>query len=162
MDVISGNTSDSPSLGGIIRERRESMGLTQKQLAAAVGSCSPKTISQYEKGKCPAEVETYFSLAETLRLTPNDIAPKRLMENAASGMGDYARLTVGNKRIVDQLIIGVLKIQNENAESLTDSIGPSDAETASDAEGETEADAETAAETGADSAAGTDGADDEG
>ena len=160
MDMISGG--GNLALGGIIRERRESMGLTQKQLAAAVGNCSPKTISLYEKGKCPTEVETYFSLAEILRLTPNDIAPKRLMENAASGMGDYARLTVGNKRIVDQLIIGVLKIQNESAEAQTDSAGPADTETASGADARTEADAGTAAEIGTAGVTGTDSADNEG
>ena len=117
MAMSSGDALGNMALGGIIKERRESMGMTQKELAAAVGNCSPKTISLYEKGKCPTEVETYFSLAEALHLTPNDLAPKRLMENAESGMSDYARLNTGNQRIVDQLIIGVLKLQNENAES---------------------------------------------
>ena len=112
MDMSSGDT-----MGGVIRQRRESMGMTQKELAEAVGNCSPRTISLYEKGKCPSDVETYFSLAETLRLTPNDLAPKRLMENAESGMSDYARLNTSNQRIVDQLIIGVLKIQDEDTES---------------------------------------------
>ena len=116
MGIHSEEGSGNPSFGGIIRKRRESMGLTQKQLAAAVGNCSAKTISQYENGKCPAEVETYFSLAEALRVTPNDLAPRRLMENAASGMGDYARLNDTYQRIVDQFIGVVLETQNGDAQ----------------------------------------------
>ena len=122
MDVHVDDASGGMSFGVVIRERRESMGLTQKELAAVVGNCSARTISQYEKGKCPTEVETYFNLAETLRLTPNDLSPRNLLDNAASGMSDYARLNSNNQRIVDQLINGVLKIQNEATEGSGESV----------------------------------------
>lgn len=116
MGMRSEEMTGSQSLGGVIRHLRKSRGMTRKELAALIGNCTEKTISQYENGTRPMEVEMYFSLVEALRVTPNELAPKHLLENAASGLGDYARLSGSNQRMIDQFIGVVLKKQTADGD----------------------------------------------
>lgn len=118
MGMTSEEAKGYKPLGEELRRLRKSKKMTRKELAAVVGNgCSEKTISQYENGSRPMEVETYFSLVEALRVTPNDLAPSGLMENATSSLGNYARLNGRNQSLIDQFIGVVLKRQNGNDEA---------------------------------------------
>lgn len=61
------NTSNSP-----IAQRRIALGMTQKQLAEAVG-CSPKDICRWELGKCEPRINSLLRLAEALNCTVDDL-----------------------------------------------------------------------------------------
>jgi transcriptional regulator with XRE-family HTH domain len=67
---------DIAIVGKLIRIQREHIGMTQLDLAekAMVGE---KTISRLEQGKSNMRIETFFTLAAALCVTPNDISPPR-------------------------------------------------------------------------------------
>ena len=92
-------------LGHEIQRVRESKGMTREQLVARMDSpCSETVLRQYENGKLDMNVEVFFDLTKALGVTPNDLAPRNVMENAVSGLGDYARLNGANKDAADQMI----------------------------------------------------------
>ena len=65
MGMTSEEAKGYKPLGEELRRLRKSKKMTRKELAAVVGNgCSEKTISQYENGSRPMEVETYFFLEE--------------------------------------------------------------------------------------------------
>ena len=68
--------ADITTVGKLIRIQREHIGMTQLDLAekAMVGE---KTISRLEQGKSNMRIETFFTLAAALCVTPNDISPPR-------------------------------------------------------------------------------------
>ena len=68
--------ADISTVGKLIRIQREHIGMTQLDLAekAMVGE---KTISRLEQGKSNMRIETFFTLAAALCVTPNDISPPR-------------------------------------------------------------------------------------
>lgn len=61
------NTGSSP-----IAQRRIALGMTQKQLAEAVG-CSPKDICRWELGKCEPRINSLLRLAEALNCTVDEL-----------------------------------------------------------------------------------------
>lgn len=55
--------------GKLIRERRRALGMTQMQLAVAVGACSIAVVSGWELGRTVASVPKLKKLAEVLGVT---------------------------------------------------------------------------------------------
>lgn len=99
-------------IGDRIRKVRESKGMSREELALLMGGdCTEETVRQYEDGVVLMDVDTLFSATRALGVTPNDIAPSDAMEGAASALGDYARLSGKNKRMVDQVISIFLRDQ---------------------------------------------------
>ena len=55
--------------GKLMKERREELGLTQMQLAVAVGASSVTQVSNWERGRVVASVAKLRKLAEVLGVT---------------------------------------------------------------------------------------------
>lgn len=55
--------------GKLMRERRRALGMTQMQLAVAVGACSVAVVSGWERGRTVASVPKLRKLAEVLGVT---------------------------------------------------------------------------------------------
>lgn len=101
---------NSKRVGKAIQRVRESKGMTRGELAEILGA-DEEAVTQYEDGSVLMDVDTMFSMTKALGVTPNDIAPGSVMESAASGLGDYARLNDKGKRMVDQVIAMFLRDQ---------------------------------------------------
>ena len=115
MAAQSGEVRGNQPLGVRLKQVRESRGMSQRELAEAVGNhCTDKNISQYENGTRSMDADTFFSLAAALRVTPNELAPETLTQNAASGMSDYAKLDDENQAMIDQFIGVILGRQRAN------------------------------------------------
>lgn len=74
------NTLDLIEVGNLIRKQRESRGLTQFELASLAG-IGEKTISRLELGK-NMKLMTFFTLADALSISPNELSPSRFSESA--------------------------------------------------------------------------------
>lgn len=70
-----------------LRACRDAAGLTQPQVAAALG-VSPKAVSSWETGRVELGADHVLSLARLLRCTPNDILGYEGESDAARGR-DY-------------------------------------------------------------------------
>lgn len=68
---------DFIEVGDLIRKIRESASMTQADLSEKAGF-GEKTLSRLEMGKSNMRIDTFFTLAEALGVTPNDISPSRL------------------------------------------------------------------------------------
>lgn len=55
--------------GKLMKERREELGMTQMQLAFAVGASSVTQVSNWERGRVVASVSKLRKLAEVLGVT---------------------------------------------------------------------------------------------
>lgn len=55
--------------GKLMKERREELGMTQIQLAVAVGASSVTQVSNWERGRVVASVPKLRKLAEVLGVT---------------------------------------------------------------------------------------------
>lgn len=55
--------------GKLMKERREELGMTQMQLAMAVGASSVTQVSNWERGRVVASVSKLRKLAEVLGVT---------------------------------------------------------------------------------------------
>ena len=55
--------------GKLMKERREELGMTQMQLAVAVGASSVTQVSNWERGRVVASVSKLRKLAEVLGVT---------------------------------------------------------------------------------------------
>lgn len=104
------NQKNGKRIGSAIQRVRESKGMTRGELAAILGA-DEDAVTQYEDGTILMDVDTLFAVTMALGVTPNDIAPGSVMESAASGLGDYARLSDKSKRMVDQVITMFLRDQ---------------------------------------------------
>ena len=92
---------DEP-IGRSIRRIRESVGMSRAQLAEGIG-CTDEMIAQYEDGTRPMETTVFFSVAQTLGVTPNDFAPKSMREKAP-GLFGYAKLNGTHREIIDSVV----------------------------------------------------------
>lgn len=59
-------------MGAKIRERREAAGMSQKQLAAALG-VDPSAVSLWESGKTYPSYTNILKLSEVLNCNPGDL-----------------------------------------------------------------------------------------
>lgn len=71
-------TDDLIEVGSLIRKWRENIGMTQLELSEKAG-LGEKTISRLEIGKSNMRIDTLFTLADALGITPNDMAPSRFV-----------------------------------------------------------------------------------
>lgn len=55
--------------GKLIKKRRKELGMTQMQLAVAVGACSVAIVSSWERGATVASVPKLKKLSEVLGVT---------------------------------------------------------------------------------------------
>ena len=68
---------DFIEVGDLIRKCRENASMTQADLSEKAGF-GEKTLSRLEMGKSNMRIDTFFTLADALSVTPNDISPSRL------------------------------------------------------------------------------------
>jgi transcriptional regulator with XRE-family HTH domain len=59
--------------GKLMRERRRALGMTQMQLAVAVGACSIAVVSGWECGRTVASVPKLKKLAEVLGVSMEEL-----------------------------------------------------------------------------------------
>lgn len=59
--------------GKLIKERRRALGMTQMQLAVAVGACSIAVVSGWERGRTVASVPKLRKLAEVLGVSMEEL-----------------------------------------------------------------------------------------
>lgn len=104
-------------LGAEIKRVRESRFMTRDQVLSRMENpCTKAELREYEDGNQCMDVEVFFDLTRALCVTPNDLAPKGVMERSASALGDYSRLNNRNKRITNDLITTFLKMQREDGQ----------------------------------------------
>lgn len=103
---------DEP-IGNSIRRVRESVGMTREQLADGIG-CTDEMISQYEDGIRPLETTVFFSIVQTLGVTPNDFAPKSMREKAP-GLFGYAKLNTMHRNVIDNVVTAFLREESRTA-----------------------------------------------
>lgn len=59
--------------GKLMRERRRALGMTQMQLAVAVGACSIAVVSGWERGRTVASVPKLKKLSEVLGVSMEEL-----------------------------------------------------------------------------------------
>lgn len=59
--------------GKLMKERRRALGMTQMQLAVAVGACSIAVVSGWERGRTVASVPKLKKLAEVLGVSMEEL-----------------------------------------------------------------------------------------
>lgn len=59
--------------GKLMRERRRALGMTQMQLAVAVGACSVAVVSGWERGRTVASVPKLKKLADVLGVSMEEL-----------------------------------------------------------------------------------------
>ena len=100
-------SSEIVEVGNLIRKQRELRKLTQFDLAALAG-VGEKTISRLELGK-NMKIQTFFTLAKALGVTPNDISPAYFANNEdAHLVQKFATLTEIQKKRVYQILYAVI------------------------------------------------------
>lgn len=65
--------TEASRLGGAIKQRRTEVGLTQGDLAVAVGFSAPQTVSDIERGEREVKAWELIRIARALRTTPDDL-----------------------------------------------------------------------------------------
>ena len=103
---------DLITVGNLIRIHREKIGMTQLELSekASVGE---KTISRLELGKSSMRIDTFFTLAAALQVTPNDISPVRYTVAGQDSRftdfaSQYALLDDKKKQFIYDVIIAMI------------------------------------------------------
>ena len=106
--VVSKNTyrEDLATTGEKIRYWRKRGGYTQDALAERIGgNCTGKQVSYWENGTHEIGLQSFFMIAEALGVTPNDLAPGRLMETALTPQNPlYQKLGAADRENVDYMI----------------------------------------------------------
>jgi transcriptional regulator with XRE-family HTH domain len=92
-----------PMIGSIIKELRKKKGLTQEELAKAVG-VSRLTVSMWESGKASPKAEFLKKLAEVLEVNVNDLLGLEDKLTTGALMGDLFSV----KEIADKFLKEVL------------------------------------------------------
>lgn len=64
----------------MLKEIREKRGLTQAQLAKALGYTSPQFISNWERGICQPPPEKFPKIAKLLKISVNTLIDLRLKQ----------------------------------------------------------------------------------
>ena len=103
--------TDLIEVGNNIRKARESLNLTQYELAEIAGF-GEKTISKLELGK-NMRIMTFFALAEVLGITPNELSPSRLLKGCTNAdqqlpVDKLALLSDVQKKLVFKIIVAAI------------------------------------------------------
>lgn len=70
-------SSNKETTGSLIRFYRKSRGLTQEQLAEAIGAKGSNRISQYESGKRFPDPDVQEAIADALNISVRDLVPDK-------------------------------------------------------------------------------------
>lgn len=106
---------DSPDLieiGKRIRARRIELGLSQKELAAAA-DISFNTVSRVEGAQSSCSIESLFTLADILKVTPNELSPARFRHSLSKSPlseldNKFAQLTPTNQQLILKAVSAML------------------------------------------------------
>ena len=106
---------DSPELieiGKKIRDRRIKLGLSQKELAAAV-DISYNTVSRIESAQSSCSIESFLTMADILKVTPNELSPARFRYSSSKSPLSaldtrFAQLSPANQQLVLQSMSAML------------------------------------------------------
>ena len=106
---------DSPDLieiGKKIRDRRIKLGLSQKELAAAV-DISYNTVSRIESAQSSCSIESFLTMADILKVTPNELSPARFRYSSSKSPLSaldtrFAQLSPANQQLVLQSMSALL------------------------------------------------------
>ena len=106
---------DSPDLieiGKKIRDRRIQLGLSQKELATAV-DISYNTVSRIESAQSSCSIESFLTMADILKVTPNELSPARFRYSSSKSPlsaldTKFAQLSPANQQLVLQSISAML------------------------------------------------------
>lgn len=106
---------DSPDLieiGKKIRDRRIKLGLSQKELAAAV-DISYNTVSRIESAQSSCSIESFLTMADILKVTPNELSPARFRYSSSKSPLSaldtrFAQLSPANQQLVLQSMSAML------------------------------------------------------
>lgn len=106
---------DSPDLieiGKKIRDRRIELGLSQKELAAAV-DISYNTVSRIESAQSSCSIESFLTMADILKVTPNELSPARFRYSSSKSPlsaldTKFAQLSPANQQLVLQSMSALL------------------------------------------------------
>ena len=106
---------DSPDLieiGKKIRDRRIKLGLSQKELAAAV-DISYNTVSRIESAQSSCSIESFLTMADILKVTPNELSPARFRYSSSKSPlsaldTKFAQLSPANQQLVLQSMSALL------------------------------------------------------
>lgn len=95
---------DLVEVGNRIRQIRKEKRMTQQELADQIG-IADKHLSRLEMGVTNMKLDTFFTVAAALGVSPNDISPKRFTpeqpQSALAGLeGKYNQLNESQKQIV--------------------------------------------------------------
>ena len=105
--------TDFTKLGKKIRKTREDLGMTQEELALEMGYSSSNSVYRYEVGSNQMGVGVLLLFSKALNKTPNYLLEDILSEMGLQPSG-YADLTDDHKRMVDEMIQGLLSLQRGN------------------------------------------------
>jgi transcriptional regulator with XRE-family HTH domain len=112
-------TDDLVEVGNLIRKWRENINMTQIELSERAG-LGEKTISRLEMGKSNMRIDTFFTLAEALDITLNDISPARLTSKRKNRRFSdletkFNHLSEKQKQLVYDTIVSLMKgLENLN------------------------------------------------
>lgn len=100
-------------MGRAIRSQRESLGLSQSNLASRMGEpYTEALIAEYESGNVPMEATRVLELMKVLGLTGDAMNPKRLLADSFVRTG-YCTLTDELREVVDQLASSLAKAEKQ-------------------------------------------------
>ena len=106
--------------GSLIADLRDRRSITQDDLADRVNRYLKKkrinrnTISRIENGSYDPHLTTFFGIADTFHVTPNDISPKALLTDTP--LERYAELTAKSRAQLRRMIEILIEGQNDSAE----------------------------------------------
>ncbi len=106
---------DSPDLieiGKRIRDRRIELGLSQKELAVAA-DISYNTVSRIESAQSSCSIESFLTMADILKVTPNELSPARFRYSSSkSPLSEldtkFAQLSPASQQLVLQSMCAML------------------------------------------------------
>ena len=104
------------NLGIKIKKAREDCNITQEELAHLMGYQSSKSISRYEKGRNQMGVSTLLLFSEALKTSPNSLLEDSLHWSSVNAAEEcpsgYTQLTKDHKKMVDEMIKGLLLLES--------------------------------------------------
>lgn len=77
MRLVSRNGNDVYEVGDKIREVREAQGMSQDEMANAMGT-DRKTVSRHETGEQEMKITAFFQYYDVLKAKPGQLLPDRL------------------------------------------------------------------------------------
>lgn len=92
-------------LGRALRDARKAKGITQEQLARAVGLSRPSVVN-IERGKQPLQVHAFVDIARAIGARPSDLIPENalLLPSALEGSKEIQRLSKEKRQWVASIV----------------------------------------------------------